>query len=74
MGFTRKELKAIFAVAKKNNYSLRLCQKPWVYFTTAEKHPIAMRIGDILEIYESDQKEERRNKQWANSPRTALNR
>lgn len=64
MGFTKKEYKAIFAIAKKDNFTLRLCRKPWVYFTTSDHKKIAMRITDILHEYESNQKEEQRNKRW----------
>lgn len=62
--FTQKELNAIALVSKKNKLTLRLSQRPWVYFTTADHQKIAMRIADIVSEYESDRKQEARNKAW----------
>jgi hypothetical protein len=68
MGFTKKEYTAIFFIAKKNGFILRLCQKPWVYFKTKDHKKIAMRITDILDEYESLRKEEARNSKWNPAP------
>lgn len=64
MTFTNKELKAIFTIAKKHQMVLRLCQSPWVFFTTKEHQKIAMRIRDVMDEYESDRKREKRESRY----------
>lgn len=72
-GFTNREYKAIFAVAKAREYTIRLSTKPWVYFYTKDRTPISMRISDVLDEYNAVIKEQQRNKRFV-SPTSGLGR
>lgn len=61
MGLTAFEYKAIAYYAQKHGLRLSLCQKPWIYFDNAGETE-RYKIGDIVETYEQDIKEDNQQK------------
>lgn len=65
MAFSAKEYRAIFRVAKANGYKLRLCQKPYVYYTYHAPElnidePVTFRMSEVLQMDAQLQREEAR--------------
>jgi hypothetical protein len=65
MGFSPREYRAMYFVAKRRGWKLALCQRPWIYFTNsdyADDNTVRLRLTEVIDEYDRARQEEARYK------------